>query len=213
MDSQRQPLQEYVVNNRLIGGHMLVIMIKACRLIIPMTLGLCLTVQASWAKNAYVTDWFRISLRRGPSIENKILKFLPSGLPVEVLEPKDGWNRVRLLEGGQGALEGWVLSRYLVTRLPWEKQVGILKEENTRLKEKIANIDKQWAEKVRLELGSTRQLKEDYEATLKTVQILTKENGNLRSSQRKKWFLTGALVLVCGLIIGLVAGKRKPSYY
>ena len=192
---------------------MLIIIIKVLRLMIPMILGLCLMVQTSWAKMAYVTDWFRISLRRGPSIENKILKFLPSGLPVEVLESQDGWNRVRLMEGDQGALEGWVLSRYLVTRLPWEDQARSLREENTRLKEKIARIDKEWAEKVRLELGNASQLKEDYEATLKTVQTLTKENQSLMSSRRKKWFVTGALVLLCGLMIGLVVGKRKSSYY
>lgn len=177
-----------------------------------MILGLCSMVQTSWANKAYVTDWFRISLRRGPSIENKILKFLPSGLPVEVLESQEGWNRVRLLEDENG-LEGWVLSRYLVTRLPWEIQASSLREENARLKEKIANIDMEWAEKVRRELGSTGQLKEDYEATLKTVQMLTKENENLRSSRRTKWFVAGALVLVCGLMIGLVMGKRKSPYY
>jgi len=170
-------------------------------------------VQTGWAKKAYVTDWFRISLRRGPSIENKILTFIPSGLPVEILESEEGWDRVRLLEGDQGSLEGWVLSRYLVTRLPWEKQAESLRKENTRLKEKIANIDSEWAEKVQQELASTRQLKENYEEKLKTVQILTKENEKLRSSRTKKWFVTGALVLVCGLMIGLILGKRKSSYY
>jgi SH3 domain protein len=192
---------------------MLIIIIKVWRLIIPVTIGLCLMVQTSWADKAYVTDWFRISLRRGPSIENKILKFLPSGLPVEILESQEGWNRVRLLEGEGGALEGWILSRYLVTRLPWKNQARSLREENARLKEKIAHIDEEWAKKVHRELGNTRQLKENHKATLKTVQRLTKENESLRSSQRKKWFVTGALVLLCGLMIGLVVGKRKSSYY
>ena len=178
-----------------------------------MIIGLCLMVQTSWAEKAYVTDWFRISLRKGPGIENKILKFLPSGLPVDVLESQDGWNRVRLLEGEQPALEGWVMSRYLVTRLPWEHQARSLREENARLKGKIARINEEWAEKVRRELGSTRQLKENYEATLKTVQTLTKENESLRSSRMKKWFVTGALVLLCGVMIGLVVRKRKSSYY
>ena len=170
-------------------------------------------VQTSWAEKAYVTDWFRISLRRGPGIENKILKFLPSGLPVDVLESQDGWNRVRLLEGEQPALEGWIMSRYLVTRLPWEHQARSLRKENARLKEKIARINEEWAEKIRRELGSTSQLKENYEATLKTVQTLTKENESLRSSRMKKWFVTGALVLLCGVMIGLVVRKRKSSYY
>ena len=192
---------------------MLIIIIKVWRVIIPMIIGLCLMVQTSWAEKAYVTDWFRISLRKGPGIENKILKFLPSGLPVDVLESQDGWNRVRLLEGEQPALEGWVMSRYLVTRLPWEHQARSLREENARLKGKIARINEEWAEKVRRELGSTRQLKENYEATLKTVQTLTKENESLRSSRMKKWFVTGALVLLCGVMIGLVVRKRKSSYY
>jgi len=192
---------------------MLIIIIKVWRVIIPMTIGLCLMVQTSWAEKAYVTDWFRISLRRGPGIENKILKFLPSGLPVDVLESQDGWNRVRLLEGEQPALEGWVMSRYLITRLPWEHQARSLRKENARLKEKIARINEEWAEKIRRELGSTSQLKENYEATLKTVQRLSKENESLRSSRMKKWFVTGALVLLCGVMIGLVVRKRKSSYY
>ena len=63
-------------------------------MIILITFGVCLMGQTSWAKKAYVTDSFRISLRRGPSIENKILEFLPSGMPVEILESKEGWNLV-----------------------------------------------------------------------------------------------------------------------
>ncbi|MBW1739940.1 MAG: TIGR04211 family SH3 domain-containing protein [Deltaproteobacteria bacterium] len=172
--------------------------------------------QTSWAAKAYVTDTFRISLRRGPSIENKILKFLPSGLPVKVLESQGGWSRVHVLENEQGILEGWVLSRYLITRLPWEEQAKSLKQENAQLKEKIVRIEK-WGEAVRQELGLTRELKENYEVTLKAIQTLTKENERLRSSRRSKWFAMGALVLFFGLMIGLVLGKPqrrlKSSYY
>ncbi|RLB83353.1 MAG: TIGR04211 family SH3 domain-containing protein [Deltaproteobacteria bacterium] len=195
---------------------MLTIIAKVWRLITPVILGLCLMGQTSWAAKAYVTDTFRISLRRGPSIENKILKFLPSGLPVKVLESQGGWSRVHVLENEQGILEGWVLSRYLITRLPWEEQAKSLKQENAQLKEKIVRIEK-WGEAVRQELGLTRELKENYEVTLKAIQTLTKENERLRSSRRSKWFAMGALVLFFGLMIGLVLGKPqrrlKSSYY
>jgi len=110
--------------------------------IIPAILGICLMGQTSWAERAYVTDSFRISLRRGPSIENKILKFLPSGLPVEISESQDGWSRVQLSENGRTYMQGWVLSRYLVTRLPWKVQAESLKKENARLKEKLTRIKK-----------------------------------------------------------------------
>jgi SH3 domain protein len=48
-------------------------------------------------------------------------------------------------------------------------------------------------------------------------EMLTIENESLRFSQRTKWLATGAVVLLCGLMIGLAVGrqqrKRKSSYY
>jgi len=190
---------------------------KRFRLIIPIALGLSLMAEASWAAKAYVTDSFRISLRRGPSIENKILKFLPSGLPVEVFESQEGWSRVRPLESGRGSIEGWVLSRYLIARLPWENQARSLKQENAHLKEKLACIEEEWQETLRRKAADYLELKKAYEIGQETVQRLTKENEGLRSSQRNKWFATGALVVLCGLMIGLVMGrhekKRRSTIY
>jgi len=37
------------------------------------------------------------------------------------------------------------------------------------------------------------------------------ENGKLRSSERNKWFATGAIVLLCGLLIGVVIGKQQKK--
>ena len=79
---------------------------KRLLLIILITLGFCLMSQTSWAKKVYVTDSFRISLRRGPSIENKILEFLPSGMPVEILESKEGWDLVQPSEPEQSKRMG-----------------------------------------------------------------------------------------------------------
>lgn len=183
-------------------------MAKLAKIVVLSTLGLMLMLQTSWASKAFVTDSFRISLRRGPSIENKILRFIPSGLPVEVNETQDGWNRVRLLEGDDGILEGWVLSRYLVKRLPWEDQAKSLMEENTQLKEKLATIDQQWGEKVRREQGLSKELKEEFEVTRKRAERLSEENEVLRSSKRNKWFTAGGLVLFSGLLVGLLMGKQ-----
>ena len=79
--------------------------------ILVLVAGLCMPCAESLATKAFVTDTFRISLRRGPSIENKILKFLSSGQPVEVLESNDGWSRVQpYVLQGQIALAGVVSS-------------------------------------------------------------------------------------------------------
>ncbi len=67
------------------------------------------------------------------------------------------------------------------------------------------------------------KLKSVHEATSRTletakdsIQKLTKENEDLRSSQKNKWFATGALVVLCGLMIGFLMGrqhKKRKSYY
>ena len=177
---------------------------KRFKLIIPAIVALCLMGQTGWAKNVYVTDEFRISLRRGPSIENKILKFLPSGQPVEVSESQEGWCRVNVSEGDNKNFQGWVLSRYLISRLPWEIQAKSLIKENVLLKERLARIEKKQMGTNRREQGLTD-----------TINTLTKENKDLRSSERAKWLSIGALVLLGGLIIGLILGgqqKRRKSY-
>ena len=45
---------------------------------------------------------------------------------------------------------------------------------------------------------------------------VTAEIETLRSSQRNRWFLSGAVVLLCGLLIGGIVGrqqKKKRSLY
>ena len=181
---------------------------RSWKTVVLAALGLCLISQTSWASRAFVTDNFRISLRRGPTIENKILRFIPSGLPVEVEETQDGWSRVHVLEGEDGILEGWVLSRYLINRLPWEDQTKPLQEENAQLKEKLATIDEKWEDKIRREQGLSQTLKADYESAREIALKLTEENEMLKSSKRHKWFTTGGLVLLSGLVVGLFIGKQ-----
>ena len=183
------------------------------RLIIFLILGLCLMSHRSWAVNAYVTDQFRISLRRGPSTENKILKFLPSGYPVEILENQEGWSLVRSTEGEQDSVKGWVLSRYLITRHPWEKQTQSLLQENAILKKKLAGFENGWKAALKQETDKYAKLKAAHDASQKTIQKLKKENERLKFSQRDRLFILGAVVLFLGLISGLIAGRQKKRRY
>ena len=47
---------------------------------------------------AYVTDFQKITLRTGPSLENKIIAFLVSGQSLEVIETQDKWSLVKIVE-------------------------------------------------------------------------------------------------------------------
>lgn len=205
----------------------------------------CLAVQSGWAAKAYITDSMKITLRTGPSTQNKIIAMIASGQPVEILESQSDWTKIQVLENRVEKREGWVLSRYLIHRLPWEKQVHLLLKENNELKEKLPVVKTQLNESLQRikelesELGKTKKnlslmeqgyntlkqgaagyikLKESNEVTKsalsklqESAQILTEENRILRSSQNVKWFLAGALVLLFGLIIGLVTGKKQKK--
>ena len=62
-------------------------------------------------KSMYVTDVLKVTLRTGPSIENKILKMIESGQKVELMVPGQEWSHVKLLD----AKEGWTLTVYLIS--------------------------------------------------------------------------------------------------
>lgn len=56
---------------------------------------LCAT--SSWAEKAYVTDRFKVTFRSGPSLENKVIRMLPSGQELQVLDTQGDWSHVRVV--------------------------------------------------------------------------------------------------------------------
>ena len=215
-------------------------------------LGVLMACPAAAASKAYVTDILRVTLRTGPSIQHKIVTMLSSGQSVEVIEEKGDWSLIRVpAEGTDNGREGWVMTRFLITRAPWELQAAAAMEKNHDLKEKLTTTEKNLNDVITREEDLTSKLqtstkaldglrkefdalkrgaagylklsashkvaKSKLESIQKEAQELNKENERLRSSQRNKWFATGALVLLCGLMIGLVFGrqqsKRRSSYY
>jgi len=224
---------------------------KKLLLMMLIAFGISLISRDGLAEKAYVMNPTKITLRKGPGKREKIITMLGQDEPVKVLETQQGWTRVRLLGAKHQDKEGWVVSAFLITRVPWKTQAEALKEKNSRLKEKLHKIEKEWRElsrereeistklknnatglskiqnmydTLKKESSSFLKLKKEYE-TIKTkmevaqatTEKLTKENVVLKSSQRNTWFLTGAAVLLVGLIFGLIMGrqqkKRKSSYY
>ena len=72
-------------------------------------IGFLLPAQAETFR--YVTDHLRLAMRSGTSTSNKILKMVPSGERVEILNTTpNGYSRVRTPHGS----EGWMLTRHLM---------------------------------------------------------------------------------------------------
>ncbi len=117
----------------------------------------------------YVSDQMEITMRRGKGTQYAILRSLPSGLRLEVLETDktSGYSHVRTPSGKTG----WVLTRYLMKQPPARLQLAAMKKrltemqaENQRLRAQLLalNEQKNTAEKARgkLRLRSQRLARE-----------------------------------------------------
>lgn len=190
----------------------------------------------SRAETVYVNDAHEIAMRSGPSIQNRVIRMLPPGTPVELLGSKNDWSQIRLPEGSGKVREGWVLSRFLSTVSPEAMQQRGLEQENAALKEMIEALEREKSEHIKLQkelqhkiadlesryenlkAGSSNYLKfkEEFDATRAALaaaqsnyQSLLQENENLRLSQKIKWFAAGAAVLVSGWALGLLTGRLQ----
>jgi SH3 domain protein len=200
---------------------------------------LCLFATAADAETVYVSDMLKLTLRTGPSNENKILAVIESGQQMELLEPGDEWSRVQLPSGK----EGWVLSRYLtpdetnnvkLERLQVQHknlmaQAAQLVEENKNLKTENVKL------RAEFETGQKQmdKARSDYE-TLKTeaaefltvkskyttaasqladqttrAQKLEEQLTQLEMNTYIKWFLAGSGVLIVGFLIGFSVKRQR----
>lgn len=191
------------------------------------------------AKTMYVTDVLKVTLRTGPSIENKIIKLIESGQRVEVLKLGEQWSLVKLFDGK----EGWILNRYLISSETSNIRLERLESEHSDLKTKFKTI---FEENSKLKtdnktLGSAlldsekalKQVRSDYESlkassaeflTLKSnfekasrqlseqskkADKLEKQVAKLEFSNYIKWFLAGSGVLIVGFIIGFSTKRQR----
>jgi len=106
---------------------------------------------AAHAETMYVSDVLKLTVREGKGTGEKIIAVIQSGQSIDVLQIEDEWALV-LFDDGK---EGWVLSRFLTSKitnnvkLKWlEKkhktltaQAATLLEENTKLKKENKEID------------------------------------------------------------------------
>ena len=194
------------------------------------------TVQAAtW----YVKPSAEIPLRRGQGTGYKIVAVLRDGTPVTLLTDGNEWVRVRLGNGKEGWLLKRYLSREKpwkeqITAL--QKDNATLQQELTETREQlrqltelhqnsgqelaacVADRDKAKADYARLE-QDTKNVVATKNALQKAQQQLGQlkermaalelENTGLKKSSAIMWFLTGSGVLLLGLIIGLITGKRN----
>jgi SH3 domain protein len=199
----------------------------------------CLFSASVYGETMYVSDVLKLTLRTGPSIENKIISVIDSGQMMEVIKFGDEWSQVQLPNGK----EGWVLSRYLTTNethnIKLERleakhknlmiQAAELLEENNRLKaenkrfstESKAN-QKQFVktqadyEALKAEAAEFITLKANYKRAASQLaeqtakaKQLEEELSSLEMNTYIKWFLAGSGVLIVGFLIGFSTKRQR----
>jgi len=194
---------------------------------IALLLCLIFFVGISFAETVYVGGVMKITMRKGPGTKHKVLSMLVTGDSLEIVENGRAWTRVRNAEGK----EGWVLTRFITRDVPMKRQVGVLDKKNkdlTVLLEKIRaeNRDVEATQKkfavIEDAYNRLKKKSADFLALEAAHEEMTQAFNQqkdriltLESSLSKediKWFLSGAGVLVVGIILGVSTRKKKQRF-
>lgn len=200
-------------------------------------LGILLSAVPAFTETNYVSDEMHITFRSGPAADRKIIKLIVSGQSLDVLQKQEEWALVRLPDGKEGwvlhryltATEpcDMVLARLDSQHATLAARADVLDKENDSLKSQnktlAANLSSTQAD-----LNSTRkalndlqkesatylELKGEHQKATALLAGQTKrgddlENELARISNNYKMFLTGAGILVLGLIIGLLSRPKN----
>jgi len=170
----------------------------------PAVLGLGLALgllgpQASTAERAWIKGEVRLNLRSGPGTNYRILAGVKTGDVLTVLARQESWTQVRTAEGKAG----WIPAGYLDATPPPTLRLEQLETESTELREQLEKID-----------GEARELRSSNE-TLSASDVeqaneinrLTRENLELRAGARWPEWITGALILSTGMVLGALLSR------
>ena len=190
--------------------------------------------RTSYAESfVYISDQVDIPMRSQKQLGDNIIKILPSGTKLTMLQvTKDGWTEVKFKN-----TIGWIVSRYLLSNIPAKKQLKKLtqkynankilintqKQKNKELLVKIKLLNKNNTQLI-IENGKVKAAKKHMEQTyqdtlklehtnnklvseilhLKTeIQLLNNNNTEQQTNSLRNWFITGAGILFFGILIGL----------
>ncbi|MEM8845047.1 MAG: TIGR04211 family SH3 domain-containing protein, partial [Pseudomonadota bacterium] len=104
---------------------------------------------AVFSQTKYVTDEFEIMMRTGQGNQFGIIRQLQSGTSVTVIDENTDYTQVRLPSG----VEGWVLTRYLMSQPSGRDQAAALQVKYDQLKSNFDSRVEQEKEGLREEIA------------------------------------------------------------
>jgi SH3 domain protein len=172
----------------------------AILIVIPMLAG------TASADTGWVRGNIKLNLRSGAGTQFKITGSVETGDEMSILSRGENWTRVRTSEGKTG----WIPAGYLETEPPPTLRLAQLESETTTLRSEL--------EKIRSEASKLRESNATLASTdsgqREEIETLKIENFELLSGSRSQEWITGALILVGGMLLGAFLHRnstRRPS--
>jgi SH3 domain protein len=193
-------------------------------------------IAVAHAETLYIVDQIKLPMRTGQSTTHSIIRMLPSGMAVEVLEEgKSGYTHIR----APGAKDGWILTRYLMKmpaardrleaaeikvtkydalneeKIAVEEEHAGLQVENSELKKELALIRETSAQALTM-ADENKALKIQTEEAEQALEGLRQETKDIKSGASQKWFMLGGGAILLGIILGLILPslrRRKRSQW
>lgn len=197
---------------------------------------MCISINVS-AKTVYVTDTLKFTLRSSESNRSKILKMLPSGTSLTVINDGVNYTKVRTSDG----TEGYILTRHVLNKpiSLWylnkaNKKLETLQQKHDLIKDELNNLKgnntqalssnqslTEERDKLSKELNDLSQtaanavqlkhqrdqLQERVVTVERELQQVKRENQTLEDSTNQDWFLIGGLLSLFGVILGFILPK------
>ena len=171
----------------------------ACALFVVCTVW----VPAASANTGWVKGEIRLNLRAGAGTQFKILGGVKTGDEVVVLATRESWTRVQT---GDGKI-GWIPAGYLETEPPPVLRLQQLEGETATLRSQL--------EELRAETADLREtnatLTSNDSGQREEIEALKIENFELRAGARYQEWITGALILSLGMIVGAWLHRRNST--
>jgi SH3 domain protein len=116
-------------------------------------------------QKAYISDRLILGLYAQPDPTAAPIKSLPSGLQVQILETRDAFVRIRMVDGN----EGWARAEFITTELPAKVQLQQVIRERDQLREQL-NTETGGEQQLGAQLMQARQKIQQLEQQLTTSQ-------------------------------------------